>query len=111
MTQDGPIRIGIGGPVGSGKTFKITGELVQGIDSEHAKKIAKKIRDFLPEQIELPADRRVRITVTNAGRLTHTLHIDELGIGGSSVEPASVVEECAVDGRTDPSASHATIMP
>ncbi len=37
--------------------------------------------------------------------------IDEFGIGGSSVEPASVVKEGAVNGRTDPSASHATIMP
>ena len=37
--------------------------------------------------------------------------IDEFGIGGSSVEPASVVEEGAVNGRTDPGASHATIMP
>ncbi len=37
--------------------------------------------------------------------------IDEFGIGGSSVEPASVVEEGTVNGRTNPSASHATIMP
>ena len=37
--------------------------------------------------------------------------IDEFGIGGSSVEPASVVEEGAVNGRTEPSASHAIIMP
>jgi hypothetical protein len=37
--------------------------------------------------------------------------IDEFGIGGSSVESASVIEKRAVDSRTDPSASHATIMP
>jgi hypothetical protein len=37
--------------------------------------------------------------------------IDEFGISGSSVESASVIEEGAVNGRTDPSASHATIMP
>lgn len=38
--------------VGSGKTFKITGSLVQGIDSEHAKKISKKIRDEGPKGVK-----------------------------------------------------------
>ncbi len=37
-----------GEPAASGKQFKITGTLVQGIDSEHAKKISKKIRDEGP---------------------------------------------------------------
>ncbi|WP_127784017.1 YajQ family cyclic di-GMP-binding protein [Rhodococcus sp. X156] len=34
-----------GEPTASGKTFKITGKLVEGIDNEHAKKITKAIRD------------------------------------------------------------------
>ena len=38
--------------VGSGKTFKISGKLVQGIDSEHAKKISKKIRDEGPKGVK-----------------------------------------------------------
>jgi len=37
--------------------------------------------------------------------------VDEFSIGGSSVETASVIEERAIDGRTDSSARHATIMP
>jgi len=37
--------------------------------------------------------------------------IDEFGIRGSGVESASVIEEGAINGCTDPSASHATIMP
>lgn len=37
--------------------------------------------------------------------------IDELGIGGSSVESASIVEEGAVNRRADPGACHATIVP
>ena len=41
-----------GEPVASGKTFKLTGELVQGIDSEHAKKISKKIRDEGPKGVK-----------------------------------------------------------
>ncbi|MFT3661194.1 MAG: YajQ family cyclic di-GMP-binding protein [Gordonia sp. (in: high G+C Gram-positive bacteria)] len=41
-----------GDPVPSGRTFKITGEIVQGIDSEHAKKIAKKIRDEGPKGVK-----------------------------------------------------------
>jgi uncharacterized protein YajQ (UPF0234 family) len=41
-----------GDPVASGKTFKITGDLVQGIDSDHAKKISKKIRDEGPKGVK-----------------------------------------------------------
>lgn len=41
-----------GEPVASGKTYKITGTLVQGIDSEKAKKISKKIRDEGPKGIK-----------------------------------------------------------
>lgn len=41
-----------GEPVGSGKTFKISGDIVQGIDSEHAKKISKKIRDEGPKGVK-----------------------------------------------------------
>ena len=36
----------------SGKTYKISGNLVQGIDSEHAKKISKKIRDEGPKGVK-----------------------------------------------------------
>ncbi|CAM3982886.1 YajQ family cyclic di-GMP-binding protein [Nocardia ninae] len=41
-----------GEPVASGKTYKITGTLVQGIDTEHAKKITKKIRDEGPKGVK-----------------------------------------------------------
>ncbi|MFT3900998.1 MAG: YajQ family cyclic di-GMP-binding protein [Gordonia sp. (in: high G+C Gram-positive bacteria)] len=41
-----------GDPVASGKTFKITGTLKQGIDSEHAKKITKIIRDEGPKGVK-----------------------------------------------------------
>jgi uncharacterized protein YajQ (UPF0234 family) len=41
-----------GDPVASGKTFKVTGSLVQGITSEQAKKIAKKIRDEGPKGVQ-----------------------------------------------------------
>ncbi|GED99721.1 UPF0234 protein [Gordonia spumicola] len=41
-----------GEPVGSGKTFKISGDIVQGIDSDHAKKISKKIRDEGPKGVK-----------------------------------------------------------
>ncbi len=37
--------------------------------------------------------------------------IDEFGISGSSMESASVIEQGAVNSRTDPSASHAMTMP
>jgi len=37
--------------------------------------------------------------------------IDEFGISGSGMESASIIEEGPVNGRADPSASHATIMP
>ncbi|MEU0541796.1 YajQ family cyclic di-GMP-binding protein [Nocardia sp. NPDC005978] len=38
-----------GDPQASGKVYKITGTLVQGISTENAKKIAKKIRDEGPK--------------------------------------------------------------
>ncbi|MFD0000681.1 YajQ family cyclic di-GMP-binding protein [Nocardia sp. NPDC127526] len=41
-----------GDPQASGKVYKITGELVQGITSENAKKIAKKIRDEGPKSVK-----------------------------------------------------------
>ncbi|WP_280504570.1 DUF520 family protein, partial [Nocardia farcinica] len=41
-----------GEPVASGKTYKITGSLVQGIDAEKAKKISKKIRDEGPKGVK-----------------------------------------------------------
>ncbi|ONM47143.1 YajQ family cyclic di-GMP-binding protein [Nocardia donostiensis] len=41
-----------GEPAASGKTYKITGTLVQGIDSERAKKISKKIRDEGPKGVK-----------------------------------------------------------
>ncbi|KAF0848896.1 YajQ family cyclic di-GMP-binding protein [Nocardia caishijiensis] len=41
-----------GEPQASGKVFKITGTLVQGIDTEKAKKISKKIRDEGPKGVK-----------------------------------------------------------
>ncbi|MFC4375790.1 YajQ family cyclic di-GMP-binding protein [Nocardia halotolerans] len=41
-----------GDPQASGKIFKITGTLVQGIDTEKAKKISKKIRDEGPKGVK-----------------------------------------------------------
>ncbi|TWP47853.1 YajQ family cyclic di-GMP-binding protein [Lentzea tibetensis] len=42
----------IGEPAVSGKVFKVTGNLVQGITSEKAKEIAKKIRDEAPKGVQ-----------------------------------------------------------
>ncbi|MDG3009186.1 YajQ family cyclic di-GMP-binding protein [Rhodococcus sp. D2-41] len=41
-----------GEPAASGKIYKITGSLVQGISSENAKKISKKIRDEGPKGVK-----------------------------------------------------------
>ncbi|BDH55689.1 YajQ family cyclic di-GMP-binding protein [Tsukamurella sp. PLM1] len=41
-----------GEPVASGKTYKITGSLVEGITSENAKKISKLIRDEGPKSVK-----------------------------------------------------------
>jgi uncharacterized protein YajQ (UPF0234 family) len=41
-----------GEPQASGKTFKVTGTLKQGIDSENAKKITKLIRDEGPKGVK-----------------------------------------------------------
>ncbi|MBF6172821.1 YajQ family cyclic di-GMP-binding protein [Nocardia blacklockiae] len=41
-----------GEPQSSGKVYKITGTLVQGISTENAKKIAKKIRDEGPKGVK-----------------------------------------------------------
>jgi uncharacterized protein YajQ (UPF0234 family) len=41
-----------GDPVASGKTYKITGTLVEGITSENAKKISKLIRDEGPKSVK-----------------------------------------------------------
>ncbi|UGT64615.1 YajQ family cyclic di-GMP-binding protein [Nocardia asteroides] len=41
-----------GEPAVSGKIYKVTGTLVQGIDTEHAKKITKKIRDEGPKGVK-----------------------------------------------------------
>ncbi|MGB3773417.1 MAG: YajQ family cyclic di-GMP-binding protein [Rhodococcus sp. (in: high G+C Gram-positive bacteria)] len=41
-----------GDPVQSGKAYKITGTLVQGISTENAKKISKKIRDEGPKGVK-----------------------------------------------------------
>ena len=42
----------IGEPAASGKTFRVTGHLVQGISSEHAKAISKRIRDEGPKGVQ-----------------------------------------------------------
>jgi cyclic-di-GMP-binding protein len=41
-----------GEPQASGKTFKVTGSLKEGITSEHAKKITKLIRDEGPKSVK-----------------------------------------------------------
>ncbi|MGC5025460.1 YajQ family cyclic di-GMP-binding protein [Tsukamurella sp. DT100] len=41
-----------GDPVASGKTYKITGTLIEGITSENAKKISKLIRDEGPKSVK-----------------------------------------------------------
>ncbi|MFD7654226.1 YajQ family cyclic di-GMP-binding protein [Actinosynnema sp. NPDC059797] len=41
-----------GDPAVSGKVFKVTGNLVQGISSEKAKQIAKKVRDEGPKGVQ-----------------------------------------------------------
>ena len=41
-----------GDPVQSGKNYKVAGKLKQGIDSEHAKKITKLIRDEGPKGVK-----------------------------------------------------------
>lgn len=41
-----------GDPQASGKTYKVSGTLKQGIDSEHAKKITKLIRDEGPKSVK-----------------------------------------------------------
>ncbi len=41
-----------GEPQASGKTYKVNGKLKQGIDSEHAKKITKLIRDEGPKGVK-----------------------------------------------------------
>ena len=42
----------IGQPTSSGKVFKVTGKIVQGISQEVAKKISKKIRDEGPKGVQ-----------------------------------------------------------
>ena len=41
-----------GEPQQSGKAYKLTGKIVQGIDSDKAKQIAKKIRDEAPRGVQ-----------------------------------------------------------
>ena len=42
----------VGEPAASGKTYKVTGKLVQGIASDKAKMITKKIRDEGPKGVQ-----------------------------------------------------------
>jgi uncharacterized protein YajQ (UPF0234 family) len=42
----------VGEPTVSGKTYKVTGSIVQGIASDKAKQIAKKIRDEAPKGVQ-----------------------------------------------------------
>jgi uncharacterized protein YajQ (UPF0234 family) len=42
----------VGDPAPSGKTYKVTGTIVQGIASDKAKEIAKKIRDEAPKGVQ-----------------------------------------------------------
>ncbi|HEV2087807.1 MAG TPA: DUF520 family protein, partial [Cryptosporangiaceae bacterium] len=41
-----------GEPQQSGKTYKLTGKILQGIETDKAKKIAKKIRDDGPKGVQ-----------------------------------------------------------
>ncbi|WP_216896694.1 YajQ family cyclic di-GMP-binding protein [Nocardia alni] len=55
-----------GDPQASGKVYKITGTLVQGISSENAKKIAKKIRDEGPKSVKAQIQgEELRVTSKN----------------------------------------------
>ncbi|GAB2542174.1 YajQ family cyclic di-GMP-binding protein [Nocardia heshunensis] len=55
-----------GDPQASGKVYKITGELVQGITTENAKKIAKKIRDEGPKSVKAQIQgEELRVTSKN----------------------------------------------
>ncbi|WIM87401.1 YajQ family cyclic di-GMP-binding protein [Candidatus Mycobacterium wuenschmannii] len=52
-----------GEPQASGKTFKVTGSLKEGITSEHAKKITKLIRDEGPKSVKTQIQgEEVRVT-------------------------------------------------
>ena len=42
----------VGDPAASGKTFKVTGKIIEGIASDKAKVIAKKIRDEGPKGVQ-----------------------------------------------------------
>ncbi len=42
----------VGEPAASGKVYRVSGTLVQGISSENAKKIAKSIRDLGPKGVQ-----------------------------------------------------------
>ncbi|MFE3192091.1 YajQ family cyclic di-GMP-binding protein [Nocardia sp. NPDC059240] len=55
-----------GDPQASGKVYKITGTLVQGITTENAKKIAKKIRDEGPKSVKAQIQgEELRVTSKN----------------------------------------------
>ena len=52
-----------GEPQASGKTYKVTGTLKQGIDSDNAKKITKLIRDYGPKNVKTQIQgEEVRVT-------------------------------------------------
>lgn len=59
---------------------------------EEVVEVAVELDEFgaRPARIELPAHRRVRITVTNVGRLTHTLQLEDLGIGTDFIQPGGM---------------------
>ncbi|MFE3290170.1 YajQ family cyclic di-GMP-binding protein [Rhodococcus spelaei] len=55
-----------GEPAQSGKVYKLTGTLVQGITSENAKKISKKIRDEGPKSVKAQIQgEELRVTSKN----------------------------------------------
>jgi hypothetical protein len=60
------IAFDAGDPQPSGKTFRLTGSLRQGIDSENAKKITKLIRDDGPKSVKTQIQgEEVRVTSKN----------------------------------------------
>ena len=59
----------VGEPQASGKTYKVSGQIKQGISSEDAKKITKLIRDEGPKGVkaQIQGD-EVRVSSQEAGR-------------------------------------------
>ncbi|MHA6801393.1 YajQ family cyclic di-GMP-binding protein [Bounagaea algeriensis] len=66
----------LGEPASSGKSYRISGSLVQGISQEVAKKISKKIRDEGPKgvQAQIQGD-QLRVTAKKKDELQATIQL------------------------------------